>query len=131
MGHIAGVHIVSRNSSRRVDAAGYGALAATAARARNIEGGNFTPLAAHEVVIVAALGAYEAVIDAAGVHGIYLNVSSRIDVPGVSTLVGASTRTRNVHIDDIAVISAQEAVRHIAFVEVFTCLAIFSPGRCL
>ena len=44
MGHTACVHIVSRNSSRRVAAAGYGALAATAARARNIEGGNVAAL---------------------------------------------------------------------------------------
>lgn len=49
-------------------------------------------------------------IDAAGVHVLPHNVSSRVDVRGVGTLAGASTRTGNVHIDDIAVSSAHEAV---------------------
>src|ERR1700693_141877 len=103
--HIACVHIVSRHSSRRVAAVGYGALVGASARARNIESGN-----------LAALAAQEAVIDIAVVQVLPHNVSSHVDVPGVSTLAGASTRTGNVHINNvaIAVTSAHKAVTHIA-----------------
>src|ERR1022692_2139183 len=86
MRDVIGVHDISCNCILNIDGARDRPLKFTAVCAGRIEGGN-----------VAALGAQEAVTDAAGVHVLSNNVPWGVDGRGVGSLEGASARTGKVH----------------------------------
>ena len=101
--HAARVNVVSGDPVRWVVAHGEGALAATSARARNVERGDST-----------VRGAHEAVKYVARVSVISSNRTCRVDAKGEGALLGSRASAGSVERGKGAVASPHEAMGNIA-----------------